>query len=113
MPDPLTVRVVVAESSCQNRSNTCLILDLSMPTPRLLTEITMSLSPSADSSTEIQSGEDVIHGKPNPEIYLKAMERMEVSARQTLIFEDSEVGFEAAEASGAQCIKINHAFYGD
>ena len=61
----------------------------------------------------VLAGEDVIHGKPNPEIYLKAMERMEVSARQTLIFEDSEVGIEAAEASGAQCIKINHAFYGD
>ena len=60
----------------------------------------------------VLAGEDVTHGKPNPEIYLKVMERMEISARQTLIFEDSEVGFEAAEASGAQCIKINQAFYG-
>ena len=60
----------------------------------------------------ILAGEDVTHGKPNPEIYLKVMERMEVSARQTLIFEDSEVGFEAAEASGVQCVKINQAFYG-
>ena len=60
----------------------------------------------------ILAGEDVTHGKPNPEIYLKVMERMEISARQTLIFEDSEVGFEAAEASGVQCVKINQAFYG-
>lgn len=61
----------------------------------------------------IWAGEDVVHGKPNPEIYLKVMERMEVSAGQTLIFEDSRVGFEAAEASGAQYIRINQAFYGD
>lgn len=61
----------------------------------------------------IWAGEDVAHGKPNPEIYLKVMERMEVSAGQTLIFEDSRVGFEAAEASGAQYIRINQAFYGD
>lgn len=61
----------------------------------------------------IWAGEDVAHGKPNPEIYLKVMEKMEVSATQTLIFEDSEVGCEAARGSGARYIKINQAFYGN
>lgn len=61
----------------------------------------------------IWAGEDVSHGKPDPEIYLRVMEKMGVFAGQTLIFEDSEVGIEAAEASGAHFIKINQIFYGD
>lgn len=61
----------------------------------------------------IWSGEDVENGKPNPEIYLKVMNYMEVQPNQTLIFEDSEIGCRAAEASGAHYIKINSAFYGN
>lgn len=61
----------------------------------------------------IWAGEDVTTGKPNPEIYLRVMEKMEVSVTQTLIFEDSEVGFEAAKTSGTHFIKINQAFYGN
>ena len=54
----------------------------------------------------ILAGEDVVNGKPSPEIYKTVMSRLGVSAAQTLIFEDSQVGLEAAEASGAQYIKI-------
>lgn len=61
----------------------------------------------------IWTGEDVKYGKPNPEIYLKVMNYMEVQPNQTLIFEDSEIGCEAAEASGAHYIKISSAFYGN
>ncbi len=54
----------------------------------------------------ILAGEDVVNGKPSPEIYNTVMSRLGVSAAQTLIFEDSQVGLEAAEASGAHFIKI-------
>lgn len=50
----------------------------------------------------IFAGVDVNQGKPSPEIYLKAMEALGVSPDETLIFEDSPVGIEAAKASGAQ-----------
>ncbi len=54
----------------------------------------------------IVAGEDVEKGKPSPEIYLAVMSQLKVSPVETIIFEDSEVGVEAAQASGAQCIKI-------
>lgn len=54
----------------------------------------------------ILAGEDVVNGKPSPEIYNTVMSRLCVTADQTLIFEDSVVGLQAAEASGAHYIKI-------
>lgn len=54
----------------------------------------------------IKSGEDVSQGKPSPEIYLQVMEEMKIPPYETLIFEDSEVGIEAAQLSKAQWIKI-------
>lgn len=55
----------------------------------------------------ILAGEDVKEGKPSPEIYNTVMQRMGVSPDQTLIFEDSSVGLQAAQAAGAHYIKIN------
>jgi len=54
----------------------------------------------------ILAGEDVVQGKPSPEIYLTVMNRMDVTPDETLIFEDSNVGLQAARASGARFIKI-------
>ena len=59
----------------------------------------------------IISGEQVREGKPNPEIYLTSMQQLGVSPKDTLIFEDSEVGLLAAEASGANYIKITPDFF--
>lgn len=55
----------------------------------------------------ILAGEDVVEGKPSPEIYNTVMTRMGVTAEQTLIFEDSQVGLQAAQASGAHYVKIS------
>ena len=55
----------------------------------------------------IFAGKDVKQGKPSPEIYLKAMDALSVHAKETLIFEDSEVGIEAAKASGANYMVVS------
>jgi HAD superfamily hydrolase (TIGR01509 family) len=52
----------------------------------------------------ILSAEDVTHRKPNPEIYNLAMERLNSTADNTYIIEDSAQGMDAAEASGAHAI---------
>ena len=67
----------------------------------------------ADMFDEIIAGKDVQKGKPNPEIYLKAMDLLDVQPDETLIFEDTEVGLQAAEASGAHYIKVTDAFFDD
>ena len=61
----------------------------------------------------IQSGNDVRHGKPDPEIYLRVMEALQVCPEETLIFEDTEIGIQAAQASGAQCIQVTSNWYSD
>lgn len=49
----------------------------------------------------ILTGEDVVHNKPAPDCFLEAMRREGVTPAQTLIFEDSQIGIEAARRSGA------------
>lgn len=49
----------------------------------------------------ILTQDDIAKTKPNPEGFLKAMEYFGVKAKETIIFEDSDVGLEAAKQSGA------------
>ena len=52
------------------------------------------------------SNEDVAKPKPDPEIYIRAMERLGVGPRETLIVEDNEHGVRAARASGAHVLVV-------
>ncbi len=54
------------------------------------------------------SAEDVLHGKPNPEIYLTAARRLEIAPAEMLVMEDSENGAKAAVASGAYAVAVPH-----
>lgn len=56
----------------------------------------------------IMSNDDVKHPKPSPEIYFKCMIRENVSVKETLIFEDSDVGLQSAYSSGANVCKIEN-----
>ena len=55
---------------------------------------------SADSVDFILCDEDVGKGKPDPEGFLRAAARMKVPAAETLVFEDSPAGIEAARRGG-------------
>lgn len=54
----------------------------------------------------IISAEDVKNKKPDPEGFIKAMNYFSITPEETLIFEDSDVGIEAAIRSGAKIFKI-------
>ena len=51
-------------------------------------------------------GDEVAHGKPEPDIYLLAVERLGVSASTTLAFEDSGHGALAAIAAGLGVVVV-------
>lgn len=53
------------------------------------------------------SNEDVVNGKPDPEMYQTAMSRFSAEPHECLILEDNENGIKAAIASGAHLLKIN------
>lgn len=51
-------------------------------------------------------GEDVRHGKPDPECYRVAMERLKAAPDECLVFEDTELGTQAAVAAGARVVVV-------
>jgi len=54
----------------------------------------------------ILASEDITHGKPHPEIYLKAAQRHGVLPQEMLVFEDSANGCRAALAAGAMTVAV-------
>jgi len=52
---------------------------------------------------------DYARSKPEPDPYLRAVERLEVPAARCLVIEDSERGLRAAKAAGLQCWVIPSA----
>lgn len=55
----------------------------------------------------IIAAEDVSRGKPAPDGYLMAAEKLGVNAGDCLVFEDALAGVQAAEAAGAQVFVIS------
>lgn len=62
--------------------------------------------PLATSFAFVLSAEDVIHGKPHPEIYERAAKRFGVRAAELLVLEDSANGCRAAVAAGARVVAV-------
>ena len=54
------------------------------------------------------SNQDVIKGKPDPEIYLKAIDNFGLHPSECLIVEDNLNGVKAALASGAYLLKVEN-----
>lgn len=55
---------------------------------------------------DIVSAEDVSHGKPDPEVFLIAAQRVGVPPGQCVVFEDAFVGIEAAKAGGMKVVAV-------
>ena len=49
---------------------------------------------------------DYTHGKPSPEPFLLAAERLNVDPKKCLVFEDAQPGIDAAIAAGMQYVRI-------
>ena len=50
--------------------------------------------------------EDVMHGKPAPDMFLLAAKKMGVAPEKCLVFEDAEPGMRAAEAAGMKWVRV-------
>jgi len=51
-------------------------------------------------------GDQVEHGKPAPDVYLRAAAAMHVAPEYCAVFEDSEPGLQSARAAGAQAVWV-------
>jgi beta-phosphoglucomutase-like phosphatase (HAD superfamily) len=54
----------------------------------------------------IVCAEDYVHGKPSPDPFLKAAELLGVEPAKCLVFEDTELGAEAARAAGMKWVLV-------
>lgn len=52
----------------------------------------------------IVAADDVVHGKPDPEGYLKALPLLGADPKDVLVFEDTEAGITSAAAAGLRVI---------
>jgi beta-phosphoglucomutase len=57
----------------------------------------------------IVSAEDVTRGKPDPQVFLAAAERLGVPPDRCIVVEDAAVGVQAARSAGMCCIGVSRA----
>jgi beta-phosphoglucomutase-like phosphatase (HAD superfamily) len=50
--------------------------------------------------------DQVLHGKPHPDLFFRAAELLGVDPKRCLVFEDAEPGFQAAQAAGMDYIDV-------
>jgi beta-phosphoglucomutase family hydrolase len=55
----------------------------------------------------VVAGEDVENGKPDPEVFLTAAEKLGVAPQRCVVFEDAHVGVEAGRAAGMKVIAVS------
>ena len=71
-----------------------------------LTEIGLSL----DLFDAIVVGEDVVHKKPAPDIFLLAAKHLQLEPEQCLVIEDAISGVTAAKSAGSRCLALTTSF---
>jgi beta-phosphoglucomutase family hydrolase len=54
----------------------------------------------------VVSADDVVHGKPSPDMFLLAAEQLGVPPTRCLVFEDAEPGIQGALAAGMQVVRV-------
>ena len=77
-------------------------------TPARNIEVVLSGLGIADLFQTVISGEDVTKGKPDPEGYLLAAERLGIRAERCVVIEDSTAGVSAAKRAGMHCVALTN-----
>ncbi|HEY6598276.1 MAG TPA: HAD family hydrolase [Pseudomonadales bacterium] len=57
--------------------------------------------------------EDFVEGKPAPDGYLAALERLRAKADEAVVIEDSAQGLASAHAAGIRCVIVRNQFFSD
>ena len=55
------------------------------------------------------TGDDVNSKKPDPELFLRAAQGIDVPPEQCVVIEDAPNGIQAAKAAGCQCIAVTNS----
>ncbi len=74
--------------------------------PRANLELILEITGTAPLFRTVVSMEDTQRGKPDPEVFLIAAERLQVPPARCLVVEDAVAGVQAAKAGGMKCIAV-------
>ncbi len=55
------------------------------------------------------SGNDITKGKPDPQIFLMAAEKLKVTPDESVVFEDATLGVEGAKRANMRCVGIDRS----
>ncbi len=59
------------------------------------------------------SGQDVVHAKPAPDVFLSAAQKLNIAAEFCIVIEDAENGVKAAKTAGMRCVGLQIPGAGD
>ena len=74
--------------------------------PRDIVRRSLELTGLAPLFKVVVTADDVVHGKPSPDMFLLAAKLMGVPPTQCLVFEDAPPGMKAAEAAGMKYVHV-------
>lgn len=74
--------------------------------PRANIDLILSVLGIRDRFRVIFSGDDMVTGKPDPTLFLKAAEALGLPPARCIVVEDAPVGVEAAKRAGMPCIAV-------
>ncbi len=77
--------------------------------PRANIDTMLDLVGLADAFDAIVSADDVTVGKPDPQVFLLAADRIGVTPARAVVVEDAAAGIEAARRGGMASIGVHHA----
>jgi len=88
-------------------------LAIASSAPRENVDIVLNALGIEDKFRAVVSGDDVERGKPSPDIFLLAAERIGIEPKNCLVIEDAQNGVEAAKHAGMTCIVVPNQFTQD
>lgn len=74
--------------------------------PRANLDLILELTDTRNEFDVVVSAEDTNRGKPDPQVFLVAAERLGVEPSRCVVFEDAIAGVEAAKAAGMACVAV-------
>ncbi len=77
--------------------------------PRENLDLVLSLTKTRLYFQAIVSGDEVRRGKPDPEVFLTAADKLGVHPQRCVVIEDAPSGVEAAKAGGMTCVGVTLA----
>jgi len=76
-------------------------------TPRVNLEAIFASTGLNEFFDAVVSAEDVVHGKPAPDVFLKAASLLGVAPARCVVFEDALFGIEAAQRAGMKVVAVS------